>query len=163
MNLVSPRIKMIKYSSTDLEYFCDVICNDEVMYHISGKGNSRELAEEKFNDILKTNEKNDHYGVYKVILLESNKVIGFSKIVPYEKDSLEIGYALLVPFWRKGYTLEMIEKMTDHCLNYFPDKKIIAIVNKENIGSLKVLERCNFKEYHQKDFNGSPCIFLENN
>lgn len=161
MNLVSPRLKMIKYSSSDLDYFCEIICNDEVMYHISGKGNSRKVAAEKFEGILKTNKENDYYGVYKVVLKETEKVIGFAKIVSYEKDCLEIGYALLVPYWRKGYTLEMIKKMTSHCSEYFPDKKIMAIVNKGNIGSLKVLERCNYKEYHQKEFNGDQCVFLK--
>ena len=55
----------------------------------------------------------------------------------------------------------MIKKMTSHCSEYFPDKKIMAIVNKGNIGSLKVLERCNYKEYHQKEFNGDQCVFLK--
>jgi len=160
MNLVTPRIKMIKYITSDLDHFCEVICNDEVMLHISGKGNSRALAEEKFDNIIKINQENEGYGFYKVVLLESNKVIGFSKITPYEEDCLEIGYALLVPYWRKGYTLEMIKKLTYHCLEFFPDKKIMAIVNEGNIGSLKVLERYNYKEYQREDFKGAPCIFL---
>ena len=161
MKLVTPRLKMIKYIASDIDHFCEVLCDDEVMRHISGKGNPRGLAEEKFKKLLKTNQENDNYGVYKVSLLESNKVIGFSKIVPYEKDCLEIGYALLVPHWRKGFTMEMIDKMTEHCLEFFPDKKIMAIVNKGNIGSLKVLEKCDYTAYQQKDFNGLPCLFYE--
>ena len=161
MNLLTSRLEMAKYKTIDFEYFCDVICNDEVMFYISGTGNSREVAKEKYLRILKTNQENEFYGLYKVIQLTKKKVIGFAKIVPYEKDCLEIGYALLAPYWRKGFTIEMIEKMTNHCLQYFPDKKIMAIVNKENVGSLNVLERCNYKEYQQKDFKGAPCIFLD--
>ena len=52
---------MQKYTASDFESFCDVICNDEVMLYISGKGNSREVANEKFEAILKTNKENDFY------------------------------------------------------------------------------------------------------
>ncbi len=161
MNLLTSRTVMQKYMASDFESFCDVICNDEVMLHISGKGNSREVANEKYEAILKTNKENDFYGFYKVIFLETNAVIGFAKIVPFEEDSIEIGYALLAPFWRKGFTVELIVKMTTHCLKYFPNKKIMAIVNKENIASSKVLEKCNFNEYKQEEFKGSPCLYFE--
>ncbi len=161
MNLVTSRTKMQKYTASDFESFCDVICNDEVMLHISGKGNSREVANEKYEAILKTNKENDFYGFYKVILLETDAVIGFAKIVPFEEDSIEIGYALLALYWRKGFTTELIEKMTAHCLEYFPDKKIMAIVNLENMGSKKVLERSNFIKYKQGEFSGAPCLYFE--
>ncbi len=161
MNLVTSRTEMQKYKASDFESFCDVVCNDEVMLHISGKGNSKEVAYEKYEAVLKTNKENDIYGFYKVILLETEALIGFAKIVPFEGESFEIGYALLAPYWRKGFTTELIEKMTNHCLEYFPDKKIMAIVNKENIGSMKVLEKSNFKSYKQGDFRGTPCLYFE--
>ncbi len=161
MNLVTSRTEMRKYMESDFESFCDVICNDEVMLYISGKGNSREVAKEKFKAILKTNKENSFYGFYKVILIETEAVIGFAKIVPFEENSIEIGYALLAPYWRKGFTTELIEKMTNHCLEYIPDKKIIAIVNLENIGSKKVLEKSNFKCYKQGEFRESPCLFYK--
>ncbi len=161
MKLLTSRLILKKYESADLEDFCKVICNDEVMLHISGKGNSREIAIKKFNALLKTNQENEYYGVYKVTLKETNTVIGFAKIVPYENNQFEIGYALLASFWRKGFTLEMIDKMTNHCLNYFPDKKIMAIVNRENTGSIKILEKCNFKNYKEDLHKSDPCLFFE--
>ncbi len=161
MHLVTSHIEMIKYNDSDFEDFCVVICNDEVMLNISGKGNSIAVAREKFDSILKTNKKNALYGVFKVILLETEAVIGFAKIVPFEEESIEIGYALLPPYWRKGYTIEMIEKMTSHCFEYFPNKKPMAIVNQENIGSVKVLEKCNYIMYDHKDFKGAPCVFFK--
>lgn len=161
MELVTSRLRLKKYVASDLDAFCEVICNDEVMLHISGKGNSRAVAKEKFEGLVKINLENDLYGVYKVILKETDAVIGFAKITPFEEDCLEIGYALLVPFWRKGYTIEMIKKMTNHCLEYFPNKRIIAIVNKGNIGSVNVLEKCEYTLYKEDEFKGSPCLFFD--
>ena len=161
MDLLTERTKLIKYTTSDFESFCKVICNDEVMLHISGKGNSRKIARKKFNRLLKTNQKNRFYGIYKVILKETNSVIGFAKMVPFEDDKIEIGYALLPDYWRLGYTNEMVKRMLKNGNQNFRNKKLIAIVNEENIGSLKVLENLNFHKYKKEPFKGSPCYFLE--
>ncbi len=161
MKLQTARLSLQKYMSSDFDNFCEVICNDEVMLHVSGKGNSKKVAAEKFEAILKTNKENENYGVYKVVLKEIKNVIGFAKVVPYEEECLEIGYALLPKYWRKGYTVEMIKKMTTHCLDYFPDKKLMAIVNKENTGSINVIKKCGFEDYKQEEFKGATCLFFE--
>lgn len=161
MKIQTKRLSLQRYNASDFEVFCDIVCNDEVMLNISGKGNTRIVAREKFEWVLKTNQENQYYGLYKVILLETNKVIGFAKITPFEEDYYEIGYALLPPFWRKGYTVEMIKNLTHHCLNYLSDRKIIAIVNIENIASLNVLEKCNYTIYEEAEFKGASCYLLE--
>ena len=161
MEIHTKRLLLQKYNASDFEAFCDIVCNDEVMLNISGKGNTRKVAKEKFDWVLKTNQENQYYGLYKVILLETNKVIGFAKITPFEEDCSEIGYALLPPFWRKGFTTEMIKKLTDHCIEYLSDKKIMAIVNIENVASLKALEKCNYTIYEEAEFKGASCYLLE--
>ncbi len=88
MDLLTSRLIMEKYKALDFEDFCEVICNDEVMRDISGKGNTVKVAKDKFENILKTNKENDYYGVYKVVLLETKLVIGFAKIVPFEKECI---------------------------------------------------------------------------
>ena len=161
MNLVTSRLIMKKYKASDFEDFCELICNDEVMLHISGKGNTIKVAKDKFENILKTNKENDFYGVYKVVFKEMDIVIGFAKIVPYEKECIEIGYVLVPKYWRKGYTIEMIKKMTTHSLDYLPNKKIMAIVNQNNKGSINVIEKCGFEEYKKEEFKGATCLFYE--
>jgi len=161
MDIHTERTLLVKYDDSDLESFCKVICNDEVMYHIAGKGYSREVANEKFENILKTNTENEHYGLYKVIFKEDQSVIGFAKIVPFESDMMEIGYALMPEFWRMGLTTEMIQQLVSVGKQYFDDKRIIAIVNVDNIGSLKVLDRFNFVTYKKETFKDDLCYFLE--
>jgi RimJ/RimL family protein N-acetyltransferase len=161
MEINTERTKLVKYSESDFDAFCKVICNDEVMYHISGKGYSPEVAKEKFDSMLKTNKENDSYGFYKVIYKENNSVIGFAKLVPFETDMMEIGYALLPQYWRMGITAEMVQQLVSTGKHYFKDKRIIAIVNVDNIGSLKVLEQFDFFNYKTEPFKGDPCHFLE--
>lgn len=161
MEIHTKRLLLQKYNASDFEAFCNIVCSDEVMLNISGKGNSIEVAKEKFEWVLNTNQENQYYGLYKVILLETNEVIGFAKITPFEKNEFEIGYALLAEYWRKGFTVEMIEEMTRHCEEYLPKNKIMAVVNVENIASVKVLEKCNYSIYKELDIKDSPCYLLE--
>ncbi len=161
MNISTNRLSLIKYNSSDFEDFCKVICDDEVMLHISGKGNTRIVAKEKFEKLLKTNSENDLYGFYKVILKESNKMIGFAKFTPYEKHYFEIGYALLPSYWRKGYTQEMVTNLTKHGLHNFSNNKLMAIVKKGHVASINVLEKNGYQIYKEEDFKGSSCLFLE--
>lgn len=161
MDIITERLILKKYNTSDFEDFCKVICNDEVMFHISGKGHTRLVAKEKFEMLLKTNQENDFYGVYKVLLLDTKKVIGFAKITPFEKNEIEIGYALLPNHWRKGYTDEMIQTLTKHGLQYFPEKKLMAIVNVGNSASVNVLEKNGYHIYKEESFKGAPCLLLE--
>ena len=161
MDIITEHLKIKKYNTSDFEVFCKIICNDEVMFHISGKGHTRLVAKEKFDILLKTNLENDFYGIYKVVLKETNHVIGFAKITPFEKNCIEIGYALLPSYWRMGYTIEMIKKLTQHGLKYFSEKKLMAIVDESNTASIKVLEKNGYQVYKKESFKGSPCLLLE--
>lgn len=161
MKIKTQHLLLIKYDNTDFEDFCKVICNDEVMLHISGKGHTRLVAKEKFDMLLKTNLENNRYGFYKVLLKETNKMIGFAKFTPFEKHYFEIGYALLPPYWRKGYTQEMITSLTEHGLHNFPEYQLMAIVNQDHIASKNVLNKNGYRIYKEEIFKGSPCLFLE--
>ncbi len=161
MDLNTPRAILQKYQASDFEVFCEVICNDEVMRYISGKGNTIKVAQGKFENIIQVNKESPYYGFYKVVLQNSLKVIGFAKITPFEETNIELGYALLSPYWRKGITSEMIEKMIKHCKEYLPEKRIVAIINETNKGSKKVVENNNFSCYKQEEFKGASCLFYE--
>ena len=160
MDIITQHLILKKYSTSDFEDFCKVICNDEVMLHITGKGHTKLVAKEKFDLLLKTNQEHDFYGIYKVVLKETNKMIGFAKITPFEKKCIEIGYALLPPYWRMGYTIEMIKSLSKHGLIYLTEKKLMAIVDEENTASIKVLEKNGYQIYKKESFKGSPCLLL---
>jgi len=161
MQLKTARTILTKYETNDFEAFCEVICNDEVMLHIFGKGHTVEVARQKFDSLLKINTENSRYGMYKVNLLNTNKLIGFAKITPFETDYMELGYALLPEYWRQGFTIEMIQKMVAHCQEQIPEKKIMAIVNLDNVASVRVLEKLYFKKYKEQVFKEVICHLLE--
>jgi len=44
MEILTKKLLLQKYSASDFEAFCDIICNDEVMLNISGKRDTRIVA-----------------------------------------------------------------------------------------------------------------------
>ncbi|PCH76625.1 MAG: hypothetical protein COB98_05635 [Flavobacteriaceae bacterium] len=159
MNWKSDRLKYRPYNAFDFKDFSDVVCNDDVMLYISGKGNSSKVARHKFDDIVSKNDIDDGFVFFRVSLLNGTH-IGFAKAVFFEGEGVEIGYAILPSFWRKGYASEIIKFMKDYCLENHPKLTLMAVVDTQNIASIKVLEKADFKIYKKDVFRDDYCWFL---
>jgi RimJ/RimL family protein N-acetyltransferase len=93
------------------------------------------------NGPVKSYEKNG-FGLYLIILKETNESIGMSGLI--KRDGLEdvdIGYALLPKFWSKGYAVEAARATKDYAKNVIGLKRLVAIVDPANEGSIRVLEK----------------------
>lgn len=65
----------------------------------------------------------------------------------YDREGLEgvdIGFAFLPKYEKKGYAFEASSKVRDIAFNEFKIKKISAITTKDNISSQKLLEKLGF-------------------
>jgi len=153
MNLISNRLIFKHYTKNDFNDFKVILMNDEIMKHISGKGNSEKLTQEKFNKVLKTNSENKNLGFFNVTLKETKRLVGFAKLVHID-DSLEIGYALLRKQWGKGFASEITKNLIIHAKEHFPEKEIIAIVNLGNDASKNVLIKQQFIKYNTGILDG---------
>jgi len=160
MKLYSERLVLSLYTSLDFDSFCAIVRNDKVMKYISGKGDTDKVARVKFEDIIKKNSAGGKDLFYKVNLKDGT-YIGFAKAVRSVEEGMEIGYAILPPFWRKGYVTEIIECLIKKCKTSFPDAMIMAIVDSQNIGSTKVLEKSNFVIYKRDIIKDNHCWFLK--
>ena len=144
MNLISKRLIFKHYTKNDFKDFKAILMNDEIMKHISEKGNSEKVTKEKFKNVLETNSKNTDLGFFNITLFESNDLVGFAKLVEFDNDKLEVGYALLKKQWGFGYASEITDRLIIYSKKHFPEKEIIAIVNLENQASKNVLLKQQF-------------------
>jgi len=90
-------------------------------------------------------EKNG-FGLYLVRLTESGQAIGMCGLI--KRDGLEdvdIGYAFLPKFWSKGYALEAALAVRDYARGVIGLKRLIAITDPENQGSIRLLEKIGLK------------------
>ena len=84
------------------------------------------------------------FGLYLVQLKESGESIGMCGLIKRDTlDDVVIGYAYLPKFWSKGYAVEaaLAIKEQGRSLGL---KRLVAITNPANTGSIRVLEKIGF-------------------
>jgi ribosomal-protein-alanine N-acetyltransferase len=82
------------------------------------------------------------FGLYLVKLKETDESIGMCGLI--KRDTLkdvDIGYAFLPRFWSKGYAVESARAVKEYAKNAVGLNRIVAIVDPENEGSIRVLEK----------------------
>ena len=94
------------------------------------------------NGILKS-YKDSGFGFYKLLLKEeNNKIIGTAGLVKREQlDHVDIGFAMLPEYERKGFGYEASVTIMDLAKNQFNLKKIVAITQENNLNSITLLKK----------------------
>jgi len=86
------------------------------------------------------------FGLYLVQLKESRASIGMCGLIKRDSlDDVDIGYAFLPKFWSKGYAVESASAVMAYARDVIGLKRIIAITDPDNQGSIRVLEKLGFK------------------
>ena len=62
------------------------------------------------------------------------------------RKNVEIGYWLGEKFWNKGFVTKAVKAMVEYTFDNFNTVRIFAHVFETNIGSIRVLEKCNFRK-----------------
>lgn len=101
-----------------------------------------------------------------VLLVESgsgNNLTGFIFLYPIALDNNQIdirfGYLLSETYWGKGLGTELVNGLVKKCLDLNCIKSISGGVEKDNIGSIKVLEKCGFHSLDNEE--AETVIFYE--
>jgi len=99
-------------------------------------------AEEYIKTRFLKSYKEQGFGFYAVILKASGEFIGTAGLVDRDGlDHVDIGYGFLPEFRGKGYAYEATSAIYDYGYEVLKLDKIIAIVNPDNKGSIKLLEK----------------------
>ncbi len=86
------------------------------------------------------------FGLSLVILKATGESIGMCGLI--KRDALEdvdIGYAYLPRYWSKGYAIEVALAMKTYAKETVQLKRLVAIVDPANTGSIRVLEKLGMK------------------
>ena len=83
----------------------------------------------------------------KNILIGTICLFGFSD----ENYKCEIGYELLTNFQGQGIMKEAVEKVIDYAFNTIKVKKIEAFMHRDNLSSIKLLEKFSFRNSNEPD------------
>jgi [ribosomal protein S5]-alanine N-acetyltransferase len=76
---------------------------------------------------------------------EGNEFVGSFAVIPVKNSNdIQLGYALLQPFWGLGYASESVKGGIQYAFAHLDLENIAGITEAENIASQKVLTRNGF-------------------
>jgi len=149
MHFESDRLVYNKFTNSHFPDYTRLVTQEEVMRHITGNALNMDEAKIRFQVALDADQNLDDMGFLAVTEKKSGAFIGLGKIVPFENNMTEIGYALLPEFWGKGYASEITKRLIDYAKKLGNIKELIGVVDPENQPSIHVLTKQNFVYYRQ--------------
>ncbi len=115
-------------------------------------------------DFLTKYDQYEKYGVGRLAVIDKAtlKFIGWCGLkYSQEKNEYDIGFRFFKNYWNKGFATETAKKCLEYGLDELKIDRIIGRAMKENIGSIKVLEKIAMKFKENFDFEGQSGVLYE--
>jgi RimJ/RimL family protein N-acetyltransferase len=145
--LETERLVLRQFTVEDAAFILELVNEPSFIQNIGDRG-VRTLEDARsyiLNGPVASYAKNG-FGLYMVILKETNEPIGMCGLIKREAlDDVDIGYAFLPKFWSKGYAVESARAVKDYAKDVIGLKRIVAITDPVNEGSIRVLEKLGLR------------------
>lgn len=150
------RLVVRRYTENDLDNVYRLNSDEEVMRYIR-KTMSFEETKNFFRQNLEAYVKNPVLGRWAVTDSQSRFVGSFAIIPIGETSDIQLGYALLKPYWGLGYASELTAKGIEYAISNNIDP-LFAQAEVANVNSQKVLLKNSF-EYLDEITEGEKKLF----
>ncbi len=148
MKILETERLILRQLTTDDSVFILELLNDPSFIRNIGDRNVRTIDDACsyiLNGPVASYAKNG-FGLYLVLLKETNESIGMCGLIKREGlEDVDIGYALLPAFWSKGYAVEAARAAMAYGKDVIGLKRLVAIVDPANEGSIRVLEKIGLR------------------
>jgi RimJ/RimL family protein N-acetyltransferase len=144
--LVTARLTLRRLSPDDAPFILALLNEPSFVRHIGDRG-VRTIADAESYIAAGPLASYERFGfgLYLVQLTHSAAPIGICGLV--KRDTLpdvDIGFAFLPRFWSQGYAFESACAVRDHARDEVGLRRLVAIVDPVNAGSIRVLEKLGF-------------------
>ncbi|KAH8589640.1 GNAT domain-containing protein [Bisporella sp. PMI_857] len=157
----TPRLHLRKIAASDLNDFHDIWSNAEATKWSScGPKKTLEESQSWLNGILpEKNPEGDNYAVF--VRGHPHRMIGIVGVYAF-RPAPEIGYTFHPDVWGQGYATEAVKAFISLYWELRPSVDAVeAKTDVENIGSIRVLSKCGFKNVEMlKDDISLPAMGL---
>ena len=146
-NLSTDRLN-IRELTTDDALFILRLLNEPSFIHFIGDKGVRDIEGARqyiLNGPIASYQQHG-FGLYLVTRKTDDLSLGICGLL--KRDSLshvDIGFAFLPEFWNKGYAFESASAVMDYGKDVLKLTRIIAITNKDNVASAKLLEKLGLR------------------
>lgn len=141
--LKTERLTLRQFTLGDAEFILELVNEPSFIQNIGDRGVRTLSDAEKYLETgpISSYERNG-FGLLAVTLNDTGQPIGMCGLI--KRDALEdvdIGYAFLPAFWSKGFALESAQAVINHAKETIGLKRVVAIVDPANAGSIRLLEK----------------------
>lgn len=163
--LETNRLRLREFSRKDADFVLKLVNTPSWIQFIGDRNIHTQEAAKKYieESFLESYAKNG-FGLWLMELKTTSKSIGMCGLV--NRDSLEdvdIGFALLPAFERKGYTFEAAKATLTHAKEVLQISKVVAIIDATNVASAGLLNKIGlqFEKKVQLTENDTVLLFSE--
>ena len=149
------RMIVRKLEETDVPALLQILSDPEVMKY-SIRGICDKDATTQFIKWSRECYITHEVGPWALIMKDSNILIGFCGVSPEEVEGqyeINLGYRLSRYYWNKGLATEATKAVVSYAFNEKGVKSIMAIVEPDNIASIRVVEKSGFNSYRIASFH----------
>ena len=83
------------------------------------------------------------------------------ELSPPIENLREAGWILAPAMHGKGYATEAVNAVLAWGDAHFSDPRTICLIHPDNAASIRVAEKCGFREWHRATYRGEPTIVFE--
>ena len=148
MNVLdTERLNLRRLTGDDAAFILKLLNDPAFIKNIGDRGVRTEADARRYiSDGAVASYEQHGFGLYLVELKQSGAPVGICGLV--KRDSLadvDIGFAFLPRYRARGYASESAAAVRDYALEVLGLKRLVAIVNPANEGSIRVLEKIGLK------------------
>ena len=147
MNIKTERLRIV---DLDISMANDIYLlskDDDMKKYLSDEVfDSEDEAREAIMSLIAYYENNDGPLVYPILLQDI--VIGYVEAVPLH-DQWEVGYHIGNKYTNNGYASESLSHFIPFIMKHMNIKELTGVCIKENVASIRVLEKCGFVKYYE--------------
>ncbi|HEX8424602.1 MAG TPA: GNAT family N-acetyltransferase [Pyrinomonadaceae bacterium] len=145
--LETERLNLRQLNEGDAAFILELLNDPSFLHNIGDRGvRTIEDAVRYISEGPVASYARHGFGFWLVELKDSATPTGICGLV--KRDTLpdaDIGYAFLPRFWSRGYAYESAAAVMSYALGALGLSRVLAIVNADNAGSIKVLEKIGLK------------------
>ena len=141
--LETERLLLRQLSTQDAEFILELLNEPSFIQNIGDRGvrTRADASSYILNGPVASYARNG-FGLYLAVLKETNESIGICGLIKRAGlDDVDIGYAFLPKFWSRGYAVESALATKSYAKEVIGLKRIVAITDPANGGSIRVLEK----------------------
>ena len=144
--LETERLSLKHLTTGDAEFLIELLNDPSFIRNIGDRGVRTVQDAQAYvqNGPVASYAKNG-FGLDLVILKDTGEPIGICGLIKRPTlDDVDIGYAYLPRYWSKGYAVEAASAVKQYAQAVIGLKRLVAIVDPLNLGSIRVLEKIGF-------------------